>query len=188
MGVARVFHGCCKSVYGYLRSVSCLKNVWWMSEECIRGIFQWFYPVCFKGVLRVFWGRMFKGRVWYKYKYILKDGRTYPETAAIFFFYEKFVVLVRQQLRPALIFSVIPPHVSLQTHHTQLCGHAAVLSVNPPHNSAATQSVEGWQRGQQRVRTPGWLHSSFMGRRGDIWKFISFTTFVLALSVVECKQ
>ena len=70
-----------------------------------------------------------KGRVWYKYKYILKDGRTYPETAAIFFFYEKFVVLVRQQLRPALIFSVIPSHLSLQTHHTQQGVAGAVHSV-----------------------------------------------------------
>ena len=70
-----------------------------------------------------------KGRVWYKYKYILKDGRTYPESAAIFFFYEKFVVLVRQQLRPALIFSFIPPHLSLQTHHTQQGVAGAVHSV-----------------------------------------------------------
>ena len=73
--------------------------------------------------------KQLKGRVWYKYKYILKDGRTYPETAAIFFFYEKFVILVRQQLRPALIFSVIPSHLFILTHHTQQGVAGAVHSV-----------------------------------------------------------
>ena len=42
-----------------------------------------------------------KGRVWSEIKFILKDGRTYPETAAIIFFFEKFVFVVRQVVRPA---------------------------------------------------------------------------------------
>ena len=100
--------------------------------------------------------KSFKGSVWDEIKFILKDGRTFPETAAIIFFSEKFVFVVRQVVRPAKKLSVILSPLSLKTHHPQLCGHCtAVLSVNPPHNSAATQSEEGGQRGQQCVRTAG---------------------------------
>ena len=39
---------------------------------------------------------IFKGRVWSEIKFILKDGRTYPATAAMIFFFVKFVFVVQQ--------------------------------------------------------------------------------------------
>ena len=58
--------------------------------------------------LKVNFSLALKGRVWSEIKFILKDGRTYPETAAIIFFFEKFVFVVRQVVRPAQKLSVIP--------------------------------------------------------------------------------
>ena len=53
-GVSRVFHGCCKGVYGYFRSVSCMFKGCLMNVlRVFQGFFQEVSKGCFKEVSRV---------------------------------------------------------------------------------------------------------------------------------------
>ena len=72
-----------------------------------------------------------KGRFWERSKLVLEYSRISPDFAALIFFSEKFIFLVRQQVRHPLIHSGSPCHVSQPTLLPSLCRWAAQHSASP---------------------------------------------------------
>ena len=84
-----------------------LNNVYWQKNKCL------------------------KGRFWERSKLVLEYSRISPDFAALIFFSEKFIFLVRQQVRHPLIHSGSPCHVSQPTLLPSLCRWAAQHSASP---------------------------------------------------------